>query len=156
MTGHAIRPKLQEQRRMSQYVLVVDDNEDERELLAEYLTFRGMRVRTASNGKEALSMAFTESPSVVLMDLAMPDTDGFDAMRRLKGDVRTKDVIVVAVSAHVLPAVRSKAFAEGADGFVMKPFDLVLLGDAVTRMLAVGCKGLGEQFGIHVRDAHVT
>lgn len=153
MTGHAIRPTLQEQRRISQYVLVVDDDADGRELLSEYLTFRGMRVRSASNGQEALSVAFAEPPAVVLMDLAMPHSDGYNAIRHLKADVRTKDVVVVAVSAHAFPAERTKAIAEGADAFVPKPFDLILLGEVVTSILSIGREALGPLHDIHVRGA---
>ena len=114
----------------SRYVLVVDDHSDGREILSEYLRFRSIAVRAAPDGEAALQIAFAEPPSVVLMDLSMPGVDGWSATRKLKADTRTKDAIVVAVTAHAFPADRTRAFEHGVDAFVPKPYNIVRLVDA--------------------------
>jgi len=123
---------------MQPYVLIVDDFEDGREMLAEYLTFRGLRVVTATNGAEALAIVRRDPPAIVLMDLSMSPMDGWEATRHLKADPQTQDVIVVAVTAHALSHDEGKARQSGADAFVPKPFDLTALGDAIQRVMVEG------------------
>ena len=123
---------------MQPYVLVVDDFDDGREMVAEYLTFRGLRVVTATNGAEAVAIVRHDPPALVLMDLSMSPMDGWEATRHLKADPRTQDVIVVAVTAHALSSDEGKARQSGADAFVPKPFDLAALGDAIHRVMAEG------------------
>src|SRR5437762_1697383 len=83
-------------------VLIVDDSPDGREMLAEYLTFRGFEVIEAVNGEDALTHARTRHPTVILMDLQMPGIGGWEATRQLKADATTRDIIVIAVTAHAL------------------------------------------------------
>ncbi len=128
----------------SPYVLVVDDNQDGREILSEYLRFRSISVQAASHGEEALQIAFANPPSVVLMDLSMPGLDGWNATRRLKADARTKSAIVVAVTAHAFPADRRKAMKNGADAFVPKPYNVVRLVDAVAQIMCAGRTALHQ------------
>ena len=97
------------------YVLVVDDFADGREMVAEYLTFRGLSVVTASEGAEALRIARERPPAVVLMDLTMPGVDGWEATRRLKADPRTAESIVIALTAHALVRTRARG-ASRANG----------------------------------------
>jgi two-component system, cell cycle response regulator DivK len=80
--------------------LVVDDFPDGRELLAEYLTFRGFGVLTTSTGAEAIEIARRVKPQIILMDLSMPGLDGWEATRILKADPETRDIVVVAVTAR--------------------------------------------------------
>jgi len=126
------------------YVLVVDDFADGREMVAEYLTFRGLSVVTASEGAEALRIARERPPAVVLMDLTMPGVDGWEATRRLKADPRTAESIVIALTAHALVHDEGRALEAGADAFVAKPFDLSLLADALTSILANGRASLND------------
>ena len=86
----------------SPYVLVVDDSQDGREMLTEYLQFRGFDVMASSNGEAALTQAFAHPPAIILMDLHMPGITGWEATRRLKAHPATKDVIVVALTAHAM------------------------------------------------------
>lgn len=124
------------------YVLVVDDSLDGREMLTEYLRFRGFEVIAASNGEAALTKAFAEPPALILMDLQMPGITGWDATRQLKAHRKTRDVIVIALSAHALAPDESIARQAGCDAFVPKPFDLAKLADAVTEVLQRGRPGL--------------
>jgi two-component system, cell cycle response regulator DivK len=124
------------------FILVVDDVADGREMLTEYLRFRGFRVVAADNGVAALEIARRERPRVILMDLAMPGVDGWNATRQLKADPRTKHIIVVAVTAHALTGDEAIAKNAGCDAFVAKPYELVQLADALQILMRWGRRGL--------------
>ena len=124
------------------YVLVVDDHTDSREMLAEYLTFRGFEVIAAATGEAALTQASTRRPGVILMDLEMPGTDGWDATRQLKAHADTHDIIVVAITAHALKPDEGIARQAGCDGFIAKPFDLRAVGTAIAAVMQHGRAGL--------------
>jgi two-component system, cell cycle response regulator DivK len=102
-------------------VLVVDDVAHGREIFAEYLEFRGFRVATAADGQEAIDQAFELHPDVILMDLSLPRIDGWEATRRLKADDRTRDIPIIALTAHALAAAHDKAMEVGCDAVVTKP-----------------------------------
>jgi two-component system, cell cycle response regulator DivK len=102
-------------------VLVVDDVAHGREIFAEYLEFRGFRVATAADGQEAIDQAFELHPDVILMDLSLPKVDGWEATRRLKADDRTRDIPIIALTAHALAAAHDKAMEVGCDAVVTKP-----------------------------------
>ena len=129
-------------RRSPLTVLVVDDFPDGLDLVAEYLAFRGFTVLTATNGAEALTVVRERKPQVVLMDLSMPGVDGWEATRRIKADPATRDVIVIAVTAHALANESRRALDAGCDGFIAKPFDLAALADALPRFLTHGKSAL--------------
>ena len=118
-------------------ILVVDDYQDAREMYAEYLQFSGFRVAEARNGNEALEQAFALMPDLILMDLSLPGMDGWEAMRQLKADDRTRHIPVVALTGHALAGASEGARKAGCDSFVTKPClpdDLVV---EVRRMLNV-------------------
>jgi two-component system, cell cycle response regulator DivK len=102
-------------------VLVVDDVAHGREIFAEYLEFRGFRVATAADGQEAIDQAFELHPDVILMDLSLPKVDGWEATRRLKADDRTRNIPIIALTAHALAAAHDKAMEVGCDAVVTKP-----------------------------------
>jgi CheY-like chemotaxis protein len=103
-----------------EFVLIVDDAADARELYAEYLEFCGFRVATAADGMQALLMAQQDVPDLIVMDLNMPIVDGWQAIRELKANPRTAHVPVVAVSAHSgEPAARARE--AGAEVCLAKP-----------------------------------
>lgn len=102
-------------------VLVVDDFDDAREMYAEYLEFAGFQVETARNGQEAVEKAQEANPDIILMDLSLPVMDGWEATRLIKGDNRTRDIPVMALSGHVLAGSENQAKDAGADEFVAKP-----------------------------------
>src|ERR1700733_8883718 len=96
-------------------ILVVDDSADGREMLTEYLAFQGFCVVEAQNGQEAIDVARRIQPEIILMDLSMPVLDGWDATRQLRADPLTKDIIIVAVSAHAFPREQDSARVAGCD-----------------------------------------
>jgi two-component system cell cycle response regulator DivK len=110
-------------------VLLVDDYSDAREMYGEYLEYSGYDVIEAANGIEALQRAVDDKPDIILMDLSLPVMDGWEATRRLKADVRTAGIPVVALTGHALAGISDGARQAGCDSFVTKPClpeDLVL------------------------------
>ena len=102
-------------------VLVVDDIEDNRDMYVRQLDFAGLRVAEASNAHDAIRIAREERPAVIVMDLSMPDLDGWEATRILKSDPELASIAIVALSAFNEPASRRRARECGADFFVSKP-----------------------------------
>jgi two-component system cell cycle response regulator DivK len=102
-------------------VLLAEDFEDARELYRDYLEFSGFTVETAANGREAVDRAITLKPDLILMDASMPVLDGWQATRELKANPKTKDIPVLALTAHAFDDARRQAKAVGCDGFVTKP-----------------------------------
>jgi CheY-like chemotaxis protein len=102
-------------------VLVVEDYQDAREMYAAYLQFAGYGVAEAANGVEAVEKAQELVPDIVLMDLALPRMDGWEATRRLKADPRTRHIPVVALTGHALAGHAEGAREAGCDAFVTKP-----------------------------------
>jgi CheY-like chemotaxis protein len=107
--------------RTRQLVLVVEDYQDAREMYSEYLRYSGYDVVEASNGYEALERATELVPDIILMDLALPRMDGWEATRRLKADARTRHIPVVALTGHALAGHADSAQKAGCDAFVTKP-----------------------------------
>jgi two-component system cell cycle response regulator DivK len=120
---------------MSVLVLIADDSADARALYAEYLEFCGFRVETAGDGDEAVRKAQAEWPAVILMDLAMPKMDGWEAIRRLRADPMTVDIPVVALSAYAFGDEPDRARAAGADLCLTKPCLPSQVGRVVRAML---------------------
>ena len=108
-------------RRDRQLVLVVEDYQDAREMYAAYLQFSGFDVAEAANGVEAVEKTTELLPDIVLMDLALPRMDGWEATRRLKADPRTRHIPVVALTGHALAGHADGAREAGCDAFVTKP-----------------------------------
>jgi two-component system, cell cycle response regulator DivK len=102
-------------------ILLVEDYDDAREMYRDYLEYTGFRVETARDGREALTKARAQNPDLVLMDLSLPGLDGWEATRILKTDPSTAHLIVIALSAHALPAEGDRARNAGCDGFIAKP-----------------------------------
>jgi len=131
-------------------VLVVEDFADNRDLLTEYLTFRGFAVTAAADGESALRSVREQRPDVILMDLRMPGLDGWQATRRLKADPATATVPVVAVTAHALRPEVESARDAGCDAVVAKPFDISALGDALETFKTDGL-GVFERPGLALK-----
>jgi CheY-like chemotaxis protein len=116
-------------------VLVVDDDEDSRRILMYGLGGAGYRVLLAENGAAAVELCRVLLPNVVIMDLAMPDMDGFAAVRALKADERTRDVPVIVWSARVLSADAPELLNAGFDEVLPKPARPSDVIDAVRRLV---------------------
>jgi two-component system cell cycle response regulator DivK len=115
-------------------ILVVDDNDDTRFMYEELLTRWGFRVRLAADGAQALAAA-DDLPAVIVMDLAMPGLNGWEATRRLKTGERTKDIPIIVLTAHALDHYRDVAVAAGCDEFLSKPCTIDALVAAIRRAL---------------------
>jgi CheY-like chemotaxis protein len=117
-------------------VLVVEDYQDAREMYSAYLAFSGYRVAEATNGAEAIEKTLELMPDIILMDLALPLIDGWEATRRLKQDERTRHIPIVALTGHALRTHSDGAREAGCDAFVTKPCLPDALVAEVEKMLA--------------------
>lgn len=127
----------------SPLVLVVEDYQDAREMYAAYLQFSGYRVAEATNGLEAIEQAHALMPDIILMDLALPKMDGWEATRRLKLDETTRHIPIVALTGHALAGHAEGARQAGCDSFVTKPCLPDALVAEIKRMLASRDQGTG-------------
>ena len=116
-------------------MLIVDDSPDARALYREYLEFCGFRVETAADGEEALAKVRIEWPAVILMDLAMPKMDGWEAIRQLRADPTTIETPIVALSTFAFGDEPDRARAAGADLCLTKPCLPSQVGRVVRAML---------------------
>ncbi len=116
-------------------VIVVDDFEDTRQMLRRMLELSGCRVVEAANGQEAIELSQREGPDLVLMDLNMPVLDGFNATLRIREDMRTRDVPVVAITAYDSAESRAAADAVGCSDYVTKPLDHERLDSLLKKLL---------------------
>ena len=116
-------------------VLVVDDFQDNREMFAEFLSLSGFRVAEAATGREAIDRGFELLPDVILMDLSLPELDGWEATRQLKNDPRTQHIPIVALTGHALADHSREAREAGCDAFLTKPCLPEVLVVEIRRML---------------------
>jgi CheY-like chemotaxis protein len=116
-------------------VLVVDDERSIRLLCRVNLVASGMEVLEASNGREGLELARRQRPDLVLLDVMMPELDGWTVARELAADEQTRDIPIVFLTARADPADRQLGEQLGGVGYVVKPFDPVTIGDLVEGVL---------------------
>lgn len=102
-------------------ILIVEDNMDNYELVRFMLERAGYDVFLAVNGRDGVDAARLQKPDLILMDLGMPEMDGWTASRKLKSDETTKSIPLYALSAHTLPQDRKRAMQAGCDGYLTKP-----------------------------------
>ena len=118
-------------------VLYIEDNDDDVYMLKMRLELLGnFEVLTAKDGEKGCEMAAAEKPDIILMDLEMPVVDGWQAARRLKDNPQTRDIPIMALSAHALAGEREKAIATGCNEFDTKPIEFDRLVATVRRILA--------------------
>ncbi len=116
-------------------VLVVEDYADTRYLLRVMLEIRGYQVIEAADGRQAVEMAATASPELILMDLNLPVLNGFEATRQIHEQPAMRDVPIVAVSAQCVGEYRQRALDAGCLDCVQKPIDFEMMGEVLTRYL---------------------
>lgn len=116
-------------------ILIVEDNELNRDALSRRLMRRGFIVLLAGDGLSGLSMAEAHAPDLILMDLGLPDIDGWECTRRLKAAAGTRGIPIVALSAHAMRGDREKALDAGCDEFDSKPIDFPALLQKMSRLL---------------------
>jgi CheY-like chemotaxis protein len=118
-------------------VLYIEDNDDDVYMLKMRLELLGnFEVLTAKDGEKGCEMAAAEKPDIILLDLEMPVVDGWEAARRLKDNPQTRDIPIMALSAHALAGEREKAIATGCNEFDTKPIEFDRLVATVRRILA--------------------
>jgi two-component system cell cycle response regulator DivK len=104
-------------------VLLVEDNEDNLVVYRTILEHVGYVVIEARDGEEGISRAHEEQPDIILMDISIPKLDGWQATERLKGDGHTREIPIIALTAHALEEDRAKAMRAGCDGYLAKPVE---------------------------------
>ena len=116
-------------------ILLVEDNEMNRDMLSKRLVKREHTVVTARDGNAGIEMAHSEKPDIILMDLSLPEVDGWEATRRLKAHGDTRHIPVIALTAHAMAGDRERAIASGADDYDTKPIDFKRLMVKIERLL---------------------
>jgi len=116
-------------------LLLVEDNEMNRDMLSRRLRKRDYEVVLAVDGEEGVAKAQSEAPALILMDMSLPGIDGWEATRRIKADAITKDIPVIALTAHALVSDRESALAAGCDDFDTKPVELTRLLTKIENLL---------------------
>jgi CheY-like chemotaxis protein len=117
-------------------ILVVEDNDASRDALSRRLQRRGYEIVMAIDGQEAVSVARSAKPDLILMDLGLPVIDGWEATRQLKADASTQHIPIIVLSAHAMTNDRDLALAAGGDDFDTKPVRFQPLLDKITTLLA--------------------
>ncbi|MGZ9234748.1 MAG: response regulator [Anaerolineales bacterium] len=105
-------------------ILIVEDDIDNYELVRFILERAGYDVFLAVNGRDGVAAARLQKPDLILMDLGMPEMDGWNAAQKLKADEATKSILLFALTAHTLPSERKRAMEAGCDGYVSKPIHM--------------------------------
>jgi two-component system cell cycle response regulator DivK len=118
------------------HVLLVEDNEMNRDMLSRRLTRCGWHVLHATTGLQAVEMAAGTAPDIVLMDLSLPDLDGWEATRRIRENASTRGLPVIALTAHAMSGDRERALEAGCDGFETKPIDFPRLVAQIVSLTA--------------------
>ena len=117
-------------------ILLVEDNEMNRDMLSRRLQKRGYEVVLAEDGEQGVRLAQSETPALVLMDMSLPVLDGWEATRQLKADPVTRSIPVIALTAHAMAGDRERALEAGADDFDTKPIELTRLLEKIEALLA--------------------
>jgi two-component system cell cycle response regulator DivK len=107
---------------MSRRILVVEDQADNRRILRDLLSSVGYEILEAVTGDEGVTLANTQRPDLILMDIQLPGIDGYEATRRIKADPALRHIPIIAVTSYALSGDDAQAFAAGCDAYVAKPF----------------------------------
>lgn len=116
-------------------ILLVEDNEANRDMLSRRLQRKGYRVTTAQDGKQGYFLARGDMPDLILMDISLPEMDGWEVTRLLKSNDNTKHIPIIVLTAHALVSDREKAFAAGCDDYDTKPVDFARLSEKIENLL---------------------
>ena len=138
---------------MKKRILLVEDNLDLVEIVQKELKSFGYDVRVAKNGIEAVEMADSQLPDLIIMDIMMPDMDGFQATSRIRKNPNTQAIPILAATAMVAPGSKERCLASGCDAYVAKPFTALQLEAAIENLL----KGSKEEdFGVRALSAKMS
>ncbi len=117
-------------------ILYIEDNEDNIYMLSQRLGRKGYEVIVARDGSQGVAMARSETPALILMDLSLPELDGWEATRQLKSSPETQAIPVIALSAHAMAGDRDRALAAGCDEYDSKPVNLPRLLEKIETLLS--------------------
>jgi two-component system cell cycle response regulator DivK len=116
---------------MPRKILIVEDNEDNRELAVKVLRNKGFETVTAVDGEEAIEKAVSEKPDLILLDISLPKLDGYEVAKRLKSMEEFKEIPIVAFTAHAMKGDREKVIVAGFEGYISKPINIREFPDQV-------------------------
>jgi two-component system cell cycle response regulator DivK len=116
-------------------ILIVEDNARSRKLARDVLQYKGYQTVETETGEEALQLARTLHPALILMDIQLPGIDGITALQRLRAEAETRDIPVIAVTASAMTHNRQEIMAAGFDGYQSKPINVKDFVQAVQQML---------------------
>ncbi|HEU0011516.1 MAG TPA: response regulator [Verrucomicrobiae bacterium] len=117
-------------------LLLVEDNEMNRDMLSRRLERKGYAVTIAVNGQQAVDMAAVDAPALILMDMSLPVLDGWEATRRIKANVATRNIPIIALTAHAMQGDEQKAKEAGCDDYDTKPVELPRLLAKIEALLS--------------------
>jgi len=120
----------------NELILIIEDNEKNRKLARDVLQVKGYRTIEAETAEEGLKLAAEQSPTLILMDIQLPGMDGITALKQLRADPKTKNILVMAITASAMTHNRQTMLAEGFDGYQTKPIGLKDFLGEVERVLA--------------------
>ena len=130
-----LRPANTGENFMNPKILLVEDDEMNRDMLSRRLELENYAVVQAVNGLEAIAQARAEVPDLILMDISLPELDGWEATRRLKADAATRAIPVIALTAHAMTGDGARFFEAGCEAYETKPIDWQRLMTAMTTLL---------------------
>jgi two-component system, cell cycle response regulator DivK len=116
-------------------ILLVEDNEMNRDMLSRRLVRNGYEVVLATDGQQGLDMALSERPDLILMDMSLPVIDGWEATRRIKANDATRRIPIIALTAHAMAGDREKALEVGCDDYDTKPVEISRLVGKIAALL---------------------
>jgi two-component system cell cycle response regulator DivK len=116
-------------------ILIVEDNPKNRDMLSRRLIKRGYEIVMAEDGQEGIDMTYSEKPELILLDMSLPVKDGWDVAKHLKGDEATKDIPIIALTAHAMAGDREKTLEAGCDEYETKPIRLPILLEKMETLL---------------------
>lgn len=119
-------------------VLLVEDNEENRDALSRHLRRKGYEVLIAVDGREGVNVARAEAPELILMDMSLPILDGWQASRQLKAAAETRDIPIIALTAHAMAGDRERALEAGCDDYDTKPIEFSRLLAKIEAALSAG------------------
>jgi CheY-like chemotaxis protein len=121
---------------MADRILIVEDNEMNRDMLSRRLQRRGFEVCVAADGPQGVAIALSQQPDLILMDLSLPEMDGWEVTRRLKTNDATSEIPIIALTAHAMISDREKALAAGCNDYDTKPIEFQRLLSKIDGLLS--------------------
>jgi CheY-like chemotaxis protein len=118
-------------------ILLVEDNDMNRDMLSRRLERRGYTVITAVDGKQGHALAQAEMPDLILMDIGLPEMDGWEVTRLLKSNPQTQHIPIIALTAHALVTDRQRSFEAGCDDYDTKPVEFGRLSEKMENLLSI-------------------